>query len=126
MGRQVGRQRGVAGRAASRLASDNRRRAGGPCAFRQIDARLLAPSFPHHLPAYIDTAARRRRVLYSAAPALICHAARPLMADQTAPSSLVADPRLVGREREQVVLHDALGAALARRGSVPSTPTPRR
>src|SRR4051794_41764523 len=45
------------------------------------------------------------------------HAARPPMAEYAAPS-LPASPPLVGREREQAALREALDAALAGRGSL--------
>src|SRR4051794_41861111 len=45
------------------------------------------------------------------------HAARPPMAEYAAPS-LPASPPLVGREREQAALRQALDAALAGQGSL--------
>src|SRR4051794_20925288 len=47
------------------------------------------------------------------------HVARPPMADLAGPSAyLPQPPPLVGREREQAMLRDALAAALAGRGSL--------
>src|SRR5262249_47318778 len=46
------------------------------------------------------------------------HAARPPMADRPAPSPPAAAAPLVGREREQAALRDALDAALAGHGSL--------
>src|SRR6188472_4422109 len=47
----------------------------------------------------------------------MCHVARPPMADHATPS-LLATPLLVGRDREQAALREALAAALAGRGSL--------
>src|SRR4051794_31026499 len=58
-------------------------------------------------------------MLYSSAPIVMRHAARPPMADQPRPAvSSFAAPTLVGREREQALLREALAVALAGRGSL--------
>ncbi len=58
-----------------------------------------------------DGGSTGRRVLYSAVPALICHAARPPMADPTGqPFSGFTQPLLVWRERELACLREALSS----------------
>src|SRR5262245_34714257 len=57
--------------------------------------------------------------VYSAAPAIVCHSMRPPMADQTRlAASASTVPPLIGRDREQATLRDALSAALAGRGAL--------